>query len=133
MNKEELIREAFQAMKNTYSPYSNFPVGAALLTKDGRVFYGANIENASYPAGNCAERSALFSAYSNGVRKDDIEALAIVSEGKRISSPCGICRQVLHELLNPDTPIYLANRTETKTVTPQEILPDAFGREDLAE
>ena len=125
MNKEELIREAFQAMKNTYSPYSNFPVGAALLTKDGRVFYGANIENASYPA--------LFSAYSNGVRKDDIEALAIVSEGKRISSPCGICRQVLHELLNPDTPIYLANRTETKTVTPQEILPDAFGKEDLAE
>ena len=133
MNKEELIREAFQAMNNTYSPYSHFPVGAALLTKDGRIFYGANIENASYPAGNCAERSALFAAYSRGVRREDLEALAIVSEGKRVSSPCGVCRQVLYELLNPDTPIYLANRNESKTVTPSEILPDAFGMEDLAE
>ncbi len=133
MDKEELIQEAFQAMKNSYSPYSNFPVGAAVLTKDGRVFYGANIENASYPAGNCAERSALFAAYSSGIRKDDIEALAIVSQGKRLASPCGICRQTLYELLNPDTPIYLANRNEERMVTPSELLPDAFGPEDLAE
>ena len=133
MTKDELIQEAFKAMKHTYSPYSHFPVGAAVLTSDGEVTYGANIENASYPAGICGERAALFAAYSKGYTRDDIVALAIVSNGKRIAAPCGVCRQVLHELLNSDTPIYLATPDEQKTVTMQEILPMAFGQEDLAE
>ncbi len=105
MTKEELIEKAWDAMKNAYAPYSKFTVGACLLCRDGRTFYGANIENASYGGTVCAERNAVFSAYSNGVRREDIEALAIVSSGKRIAAPCGICRQVLSELLNPDTPI----------------------------
>ena len=131
MEKEELIQKAFEAKQHTYSPYSHFPVGAALLTKDGKVFLGANIENASYPAGICAERSALVSAYSNGVRKDDIQALAIVCDGKRPAAPCGICRQMLNELIGRDTPIYLSNGTDTLETTMQELLPMSFDREDL--
>ncbi len=131
MKKEELIQEAFKAMKYTYSPYSNYPVGAALCTKDGRVFYGANIENASYPAGICAERAAVFSAYSNGVRRDDIASLAIVSNGRKIAGPCGVCRQVLYELLNEDTPIFLSNGKETIETTIRELMPMAFGPEHL--
>lgn len=131
MNKEELIQEAFQAMKNAYAPYSNYHVGAALLTKDGKVTYGANIENASFGATNCAERSAVFAAYSNGYRRDDIAALAIVSDGDRIAAPCGICRQVLAELLPQDAPIYLSNGRETAEKTIRELLPMQFAEEDV--
>lgn len=133
MTKDELIQEAFKALKHSYSPYSHFPVGAAVLTTDGEVTYGANIENASYPAGVCGERSALFAAYSKGYTKEDIVALAIVSNGKRVAAPCGVCRQVLNELLEKDTPIYLATPEDEKTVTIAEILPMAFGPEDLGE
>ena len=131
MTEEKLIAEAFKAMKNSYAPYSNFHVGAALECRDGRVFYGANIENASYGATNCAERSAVFSAYSNGVRKDDIVALAIVADGDTVATPCGICRQVLSELLKPDTPIYMSNGKETMVSCMKELLPSAFSMEDL--
>ena len=131
MNREELISEAFKAMENAYAPYSNYHVGACVRCRDGRTFYGANIENASFGATNCGERSAVFAAYSYGYRKDDIEALAIVSDGERIGTPCGICRQVLSELLNQDTPIYLANRNENMTMTIAELLPYQFGAEDL--
>ena len=131
MTQQELINEAFKAMKNAYAPYSNYHVGACLLCKDGRTFYGANIENASYGATNCGERSAVFAAYSYGYRKDDIEALAIVSDGEKIGSCCGICRQVLSELLTPDTPIILSNGKETKITNTQEMLPDAFSIEDV--
>ena len=131
MTKEQLIEEAFKAMKNAYAPYSDYHVGAALLTKDGKVTYGANIENASYGATNCAERSAIFAAYSLGYRKDDIEALAIVCDGDRPASPCGICRQVLSELLNEDTPIYLSNGTEGCTCTMKELFPMSFSMEDV--
>ena len=89
MNRKELIDHAFQAMKNSYAPYSQFHVGAAVACRDGKVFYGANIENASYGATNCAERSAMFSAYSNGVRKEDIEAIAIVADGETIATHGG--------------------------------------------
>ena len=131
MTKEELIREAFEALKHSYSPYSHYPVGAAVLLKDGAIIYGANIENASYPCGVCAESAALHNAYSQGYRRNDIEALAIVSEGNTVAGPCGICRQVIHELMNPDTPIYLANRREWKETTIRELLPMSFGPEDL--
>ena len=131
MTHEELVKEAFKAMDNAYAPYSNYHVGACVLCRDGRTFYGANIENASYGATNCGERSAVFAAYSYGYRKDDIEALAIVSDGKKVGAPCGICRQVLSELLNQDTPIILSNGTETIEKTIAELLPMQFGIDDL--
>ncbi len=131
MDKEELIEKAFDAMRNAYAPYSGYHVGACLLTKQGNLYLGANIENASFGATSCAERNAVFSAYSNGVRRDEIEALAIVSDGPRIATPCGICRQVLSELLNPDTPIYLSNGKEQMTTNAAELLPLAFAPEDV--
>ena len=131
MDKEELIEKAFDAMKNAYAPYSGYHVGACLLTKQGNLYLGANIENASFGATSCAERNAVFSAYSNGVRRDEIEALAIVSDGPRIATPCGICWQVLSELLNPDTPIYLSNGKEQMTTNAAELLPLAFAPEDV--
>jgi len=132
MTHEELVQEAFKAMENSYSPYSHYPVGACVLCKDGRTFYGANIENASYGLTNCGERSAIFAAYSYGYRKEDIEAIAIVDNGKRIGAPCGACRQVLSELLLPDTPIILANKNERLEITIKDIYPMPFDSEDLA-
>ena len=131
ITKEDLIKAAFEAEKNAYAPYSNYHVGAAIGTKDGRIFLGANIENASFGATNCAERSAVFSAYSNGCRKDDIIGLAIVSDGDRIAAPCGICRQVLSELLNQDTPIYLTNGKDAVDTNIAALLPMQFGIEDV--
>ena len=131
MTREELIEEAFKAMEHSYAPYSNFHVGAAVLTKDGKVFWGANIENASFGATNCGERSAIFAAYSNGYRKETIEALAIVSDGDRIAAPCGICRQVLSELITGDTPIYLSNHKDEMDTCMNELLPYQFTTEDV--
>lgn len=131
MNYQELLNEAFEAMESAYAPYSNYHVGACVLCKDGRTFRGVNVENASYGATNCAERTAIFATYAYGYRKDDIEALAIVSDGKRIAAPCGICRQVLSELLNQDTPIVLSNGEETIETNIQELLPMQFSSEDL--
>ncbi|MFV0254522.1 MAG: cytidine deaminase [Erysipelotrichaceae bacterium] len=131
MKKKELIEVAFEAMKNAYAPYSKFHVGAAVLLKDGKVLPGVNVENASYGLTNCGERTAIFSAYALGYRKEDIEALAIVCDGEKIASPCGACRQVLVELLLPDTPIYLANKKSFKETTIAALLPDAFLAEDL--
>jgi cytidine deaminase len=131
MNKELLLSKAFGAMKNAYAPYSNYHVGACVLTKDGTTFLGANIENASFGATNCGERSAIFAAYSNGYRKEDIEAIAIVTDGHRIGAPCGICRQVLSELLEADCPILLSNGKETIEKTIDELLPMRFTKEDV--
>ena len=132
MSNEELNREAFKAMENAYAPYSHYHVGACVLCRDGRTFYGANIENASYGATNCGERSAIFAAYSCGYRKKDIEKLAIVTDGDRVGTPCGICRQVLSELLEQETPILLSNGKETRITSISELLPDQFGVDDLA-
>ena len=131
MDRKALIEEAFKALENSYSPYSNFKVGACILCRDGTLFYGTNIENASYPVTNCAERSAVFACYSRGYREKDIEAIAIVSNGARISAPCGACRQVLGELLEPLTPIYLSNGTEEMETNIQRLLPMQFNRKDV--
>ncbi len=131
MNREELVNEAFKAMENAYAPYSNYHVGAALLTDDGTIFWGANIENASFGGTNCAERSAVFAAYSRGYRKENIKALAIVSDGDRLCGPCGICRQVLSELIEQDTPIYLSNHKENMDTCIRELLPMQFTIEDV--
>ena len=123
---QDVLNEAFEAMKDAYAPYSNYHVGACVKCKDGRMFRGVNIENASYGATNCAERTAIFATYANGYRKEDVVALAIVSNGDRLAAPCGICRQVLSELIDLDTPIYLSNKLDEKTVTIRELLPMNF-------
>lgn len=129
--KDELITKAFEAMGNAYAPYSNYHVGACLMTRDGKTFVGANIENASYGATNCGERSAVFSAYSHGYRQEDIMGIAIVTDGNLLAGPCGICRQVLSELLEPTTPIYLSNGKESMTTNIEVLMPLMFGKKDL--
>ncbi|HAE16314.1 MAG: cytidine deaminase [Solobacterium sp.] len=131
MTKDELISEAFKAMENAYAPYSNYHVGACAETTDGKLFYGANVENASYGATICAERNAVFAAYSNGYRKEQIKALAIVSDGDRIAAPCGICRQVLCELVGQTMPIYLSNGSDEMVTCIEQLLPMQFGLEDV--
>ena len=93
MNEKQLVELAIKARENSYSPYSKFKVGAALMTKSGEVFLGANIENASYPLCMCAERNALYNAYNHGIKKSDISALAVVGDTKQPITPCGACRQ----------------------------------------
>lgn len=102
MSKEELITAAYAALENAYAPYSHFRVGACVLAKDGRIFCGANVENASYGLCCCAERNALFAAIAAGVRPKDIHVLAVVSERERPPAPCGACRQVMSELMPGD-------------------------------
>lgn len=104
-----MFKEALKGYNNAYAPYSKFQVGACALLKDGKMIYGSNIENASYGLCNCAERSTLFAAYSLGYRKDDIIAFMIIGKTNEPVSPCGACRQVMSELMNPDTPVYLGN------------------------
>ncbi|SRR5690554_4941031 len=131
MEVEKIVEKAFEAMENAYAPYSHYHVGSCVLTKDGNTFIGANIENASYGATNCGERSAIFAAYSHGYRQQDIASIAIVSDGDLLAGPCGICRQVLSELLLEDTPIYLSNKKEFKQTSIKELLPMRFTSEDL--
>ena len=124
----EILDKAFSAMNNAYAPYY---VGACVKTKDGKYFIGANVENASYGLTNCAERNAIFQTYSQGYRKEDIEAIAIVSRGKTLATPCGACRQVLVELLNGNTPILLSNGEEEMITNIEELLPMSFTSDDL--
>ena len=109
MTKEQLIQKSKEARELSYSPYSNFKVGAAVLTKDGKVFLGANIENSSYPLCMCAERNAIYGAYLDGVKKEEIVALAIAADTDGPCSPCGACRQVISELLPKNAKILMAN------------------------
>lgn len=132
MNKEELIKEAIEARKYAYTPYSKFQVGAALLSEDGKVYRGSNIENAAYSLCNCAERTALFKAYSEGDKT--FKALAVVADTKRPVPPCGACRQVISELCTPEMPVYLTNLNgDIQEVKVSELLPGAFSPEDLNE
>lgn len=130
-NYREILDQAFEAMGHAYAPYSNYHVGACVKLKDGKLVPGVNIENASYGLTNCAERSALFATYSMGYRKEDIEAIAIVSDGDLLAAPCGACRQVMVELLKTDTPIVLSNKKEYKVMTIAELLPMSFTSEDV--
>lgn len=129
MNDSMLINKACSAMKYSYAPYSNFNVGAALLCDNGEIFCGANIENASYGAAICAERSAVAAAVSSG--KTKFTALAVVGgkngEINDYCYPCGICRQVLNEFCTGDFPILLFDGNETKRYSFGELLPNAFG------
>ncbi len=132
MKPDELIKKAEEARKLSYSPYSHFAVGAALLCKDGRVFIGTNVENSSYPLCMCAERNALYNAMMNGVKKEDMVALALTADTDEPCSPCGACRQVISEIFPKDAPIYMANlKGDVKETTIQELLPFAFSSDDL--
>lgn len=128
---EKLIDTAIEQLKFSYTPYSNFKVGALLLTKSGKIYTGCNIENASYTPTNCAERTAFFKAVSEGVR--DFQAICIVGgkDGKltEYTAPCGVCRQVMMEFCNPKTfQIILAvDKERYEIYTLEELMPLGFG------
>ncbi len=133
MTDKELMALAIEARKASYSPYSGFRVGAALLGKSGKVYLGCNVENAAYSPTNCAERTAVFKAVSEGER--EFKAIAIVGgKGEEISdfcAPCGVCRQVLAEFCDKDFRLVLGNLEKISTYTFEEILPFSFGKSDL--
>lgn len=131
MDYQKLKMAAHEAQMHSYSPYSHFSVGAALLLKNGEIITGANIENASYGLTNCAERTALFAAYSKGYRKEDISALAVSSSSTPPASPCGACRQVISELMEADAPVIVFSEKEAYEVKVKELLPFAFSKEQL--
>ena len=123
MTDKELMEIAKKAFKNSYSPYSNFKVGAALLTKDGNLYTGCNIENASYGATICAERTAIFKAVSEGERT--FEKIAVAAIDGTTAFPCGICLQVMNEFM-PDVKVILENDGEIITYPLKELLPHGF-------
>ena len=132
MDKKVLIEKAIKARDNAYAPYSNFKVGAALLTKNNEIFIGCNIENASYGLSLCAERNCIFGAYARGVKKEDIIAFAIVADTNEPCSPCGACRQVIAEMIPLDCPVYLANlKNDVMETNAKGLLPYAFEASDL--
>ncbi|CAM3106627.1 cytidine deaminase [Sporolactobacillus spathodeae] len=130
MDEQKLIEAARRAMERAYVPYSHFQVGAALLTKSGQIISGCNIENAAYSLGNCAERTALFKAFSEGEK--EYAALAVIADSPRPCAPCGACRQVMSELCSPNMPVILANTDGAiQHTTVAELLPGAFLSEDM--
>lgn len=132
MTYEALIEEARAARELAYTPYSNFKVGAALACKDGRLFRGCNVENASYGLCNCAERTAFFSAIAQGYKPGDFSALAVIGETDGPIAPCGACRQVTLELGGNDLPVILTNlKGDRLDTTAAGQLPNAFGGWDL--
>lgn len=132
MDRTRLIEEARAAREKAYTPYSKFQVGAALACKDGRIFHGCNVENASYGLCNCAERTAFFSAIAHGYRPGDFAALAVIGKTAKAISPCGACRQVTLELGGADLPVLLANLDgDVKETTAGGLLPYAFDPHDL--
>ncbi|MCM3114437.1 cytidine deaminase [Neobacillus sp. MER 74] len=130
MEKKDLIAEANKAREHAYVPYSNFKVGAALLSKDGQVFHGCNIENAAYSMTNCAERTALFKAYSEGITQ--FASLVVVADTEGPVSPCGACRQVISELCDAEMEVVLTNlKGEVQKILVKDLLPGAFSPKDL--
>jgi cytidine deaminase len=130
MDVKLLVEKAIEAREKAYVPYSKFKVGAALLTENDQVFLGCNVENASYGLTNCAERTAIFKAVSEGAKK--IKAIAVVGETDGPISPCGACRQVIAEFCDEDTKIILANiKGDIAETTIREILPGYFSSKDL--
>jgi len=132
MNKEHLVESARKMRGNAYVPYSKFPVGAALLLKDGTVINGVNVENVSLGATNCAERTAIFTAVAKGYKKGDFQAIAVSGETVDFLPPCSICRQVLAEFCLPDMQVYLTNeKKDIMELTLRELLPYAFTDLDM--
>ncbi|MHC0038822.1 cytidine deaminase [Pseudoneobacillus sp. C159] len=132
MNKEQLVESARQIKEHAYMAYSKFPVGAALLLKDGTVINGVNVENVSFGATNCAERTAIFTAITNGYKKGDFQAIAVAGDTEDFLPPCSICRQVMAEFCLPDMPVYLTNeKKEILELKLKDLLPYAFTDLDM--
>jgi len=130
MSFDDLVARALAARAGSYSPYSNFAVGAAVRTKDGAVFVGANVENASYGVSVCAERVAILAAVNAGAR--ELSAVVVATSTSPPVAPCGICRQTMAEFADDATPVILINdRGERRDTTLAELLPYAFRRRDL--
>lgn len=126
----KLIENATQMLDRAYVPYSKFPVGAALMTKEGAVYSGCNIENASFGLTNCAERTAIFNAISEGEK--NFEYLVVTGDTDGPISPCGACRQVMAEFFSPEMKVLLTNKKGLKQeTTVQELLPGAFTSKDM--
>lgn len=129
---DELILKAKEAREASYSPYSKFKVGAAILMKDGTYILGCNVENSSYGLSICAERNALFQMVAKGYKKGDAKAMCIIGQTDTPISPCGACRQVMEELLSRDCKIILANlKNDVKEMTIDELLPYSFSEDSL--
>jgi len=125
MEDRKLVQLALEAKKKAYSPYSGYQVGAAVVTEDGTVFTGCNIENIAYPSGICAERVALSKAISEGYR--NIKALAVAGSTAEMAYPCGMCRQFVSEFANPELTILCANKDgEFERYKFSELLPNSF-------
>ena len=136
MTNEELILEAKKAREHAYTPYSHFRVGAALVTKSGKIYHGCNIENAAYSPTNCAERTAFFRAVYEGER--EFTKIAVVggpegSDADELCAPCGVCRQVMMEFCDPESfrIILAVSKDRYRTFTLKEILPLGFGPDNL--
>lgn len=125
---DELVKKAQEARAHSYSPYSRFKVGAAIRTKSGKVYRGCNIENCSYGLTVCAERAAVYNAVSDG--ETDFESLAVFTEAKDLTPPCGACRQVLSEF-SRDLVIILANPGKQKELKLSELLPMPFNKQSF--
>ena len=136
MESKELVKEAFKARENSYSPYSGFSVGAALLCKNGKVYRGCNMENAAFGPGICAERCAIYKAVSEGHKDFCAIAIAGSPAGEPVSqyaTPCGVCRQVMREFADPKelTVICAGPEGAYKVYTLEELLPDSFGPDNV--
>ena len=130
---DEKYSLALDARLNSYSPYSNFKVGALCILENDTVIKGCNVENMSYGLTNCAERTCLFSAVADGVKKEDIVAFCVYTKNETLASPCGACRQVMEELLPTDCKIYIAYGKDVNIyeTSMKELLPLSFSSEDL--
>lgn len=118
-------------LDNAYAPYSNFKVACIIITNDNQEFVGVNIENASYGATICAERSAVVNAISHGYKKGDFKEIHIMNASEKIASPCFICRQVLIEFFNQDAKVYLYTKDKMETYTLKELTPVMFNEDNL--
>lgn len=129
---DKLYEAAREVFNNSYSPYSKFKVGAAVLLKNGEIVTGCNVENASYGLSNCAERTALFTVYSKGYRMNDIDKMMIIGDVEKPISPCGACRQVIIELMNPESEVIMTNlKKDYKILKVKDLLPYSFDKEVL--
>ncbi len=127
-----MLDKLLELQKNSYSPYSNFKVSAIAVMKDGVEFFGVNVENASYGASVCAERSAILSAISNGYTKGDFKELYVMVSSGKVGMPCFLCRQVISELFDKEAVVHCCStKGEITNYTVEEICPYPFGEEDL--
>ena len=125
-DRENNLKKTFELLKNSYSPYSNFKVASSVITKDNQFFGGVNVENSSYGLTMCAERNAIFNAISNGIKKENIDYLILVSESKKKIFPCGACLQVLSEFLGEDTDVIIQENNNISIYKLKSLIPFSF-------